>query len=120
METHCVGLGLEDAFEDGEDARLLFVGADGWGCPACIGARARAFGAEVEQVGAIFYALHAAGHRSLGAQEQTAIAEGVGCDVDDAHDEGALAERERAGLELPGGDGSGGDWNFGNHVTHRF
>jgi len=42
----------------------------------------------------------------------TAIGEGVGCDVKDAHDEGSLAQSEAAGAEMPvvmaaGGKGHG-------------
>ena len=100
-------------------AGLFFVGADGRCRAAGIGARACALGAEVKEIGAFFYALHAADHCSFGAQEQAAVAERVGRDVDDAHDEGALAERERAGAELPGGKVSRGGWVV-SHRTHRF
>ena len=37
----------------------------------------------------------------LGGVEVAAVGEGVGRDVEDAHDEGSLAEREGAGAEVP-------------------
>ena len=36
-----------------------------------------------------------------GVSEVAAVGEGVGGDVEDAHDEGARAEREGAGAEVP-------------------
>ena len=75
------------------------------------------FAAEVENVGA--FVEHAEGLRDgalrgvFGRVVEAAVGEGVGCDVEDAHDEGSSAERERAGAEMPvvvsaGREGHGG------------
>jgi hypothetical protein len=37
----------------------------------------------------------------LGGVEVAAVGEGVGCDVEDAHDESARAQRESAGSQAP-------------------
>ena len=49
----------------------------------------------------------------FGGVEEATVGEGVGRDVEDAHDDGSLAEREGAGAEAPvkawtRGEGHGG------------
>jgi len=99
-----MGLSLQDSSEHGKKPRLFFVCADGGSSAAGVGTGTRAFGAEVEEVGALGEQLHCVGHGRVCVEERTSIAEGVGCDVDDAHDEGATAELEGAGAQLPGGE----------------
>ena len=93
------GLFFEDGLEDGEDAGLLFV----WGERRGVGAGGLA--ADVEDVGALFEELEGLGYGSFGGVlrgvEVASVGEGVGCDVEDAHDDGSLAQCEGAGAEMP-------------------
>lgn len=105
------GFLFEDGFDDGEDAGLLFV----CGERGCAGAGG--FAADVEDAGALvehFECLcNGAFGGVLGRVIEAGVGEGVGCDVEDAHDEGSVAERKSAGAETPvvvgaGGEGHGG------------
>jgi hypothetical protein len=102
---------FEDGFDDREDAGLFFFGREG------DGVRPRGFAAEVEDVGAFVEHAEGAGESAFGSMgggvEETAVGEGVGRDVEDAHDEGSAAQSECAGAEVPvvtspGGEGHGG------------
>ena len=90
---------LEERFDDGEDAGLFFAGGEGGGVGA------GGFAADVEDIGAFvehFDGLFEGAFRGvLGGVEVAAVGEGVGCDVEDAHDEGSPAEGEGAGAEMP-------------------
>ena len=85
-----VGLCLEDGVDGGKDAGLLFVGRE----RSCVGAGG--FAADVEDVGSFFEHLEGLIYGAVGGGlwrvEMTAVGEGVGCDVEDAHDDGPLAE----------------------------
>ena len=89
----------EDGFDDGEDAALFFF--RGKRCSV----RTSGFAAAVEDVGAFVEhsesVLYGAVGRAVGRVEVAAVGEAVGRDVQDAHDEGALAKRECAGAEVP-------------------
>jgi len=60
-----------------------------------LGARARGLAADVQQVCAVGRHLHAGLDRPLRIHQQSAVGERIGCHIEDAHDERALAERER-------------------------
>jgi hypothetical protein len=85
----------EDGVYDGKDAGLLLFGRDGGG------GGSGGLAAEIEEVRA--FVEHAEGliDRGLGGKEMAAVGEGVGGDVEDAHDAGVAAEREGAGAEAP-------------------
>jgi len=95
------GLGavFEDGLDDGEDAGLFFF----WGERGGVGTGG--FAADVEDVGAFVEHGDGLGEGAfggvLGGVEVAAVGEGVGRDVEDAHDEGSLAEGEGAGAEVP-------------------
>ncbi len=89
------GAGGANGFEDGEETRLLL----GWRELGRVGAGG--FGADVEDVGAAIENIEAVLDGGVGEKELAAIGEAVGRDVEDAHDEGAIAEREGAGAETP-------------------
>ncbi len=102
---------LQDGCDDGEDAGLLFFGGERRGVGA------GGFAADVEDVGAFVEHFYGLGEGAFGGVpgrvEVAAVGEGVGRDVEDAHDEGSLAQREGAGAEVPvvmaaGGEGHGG------------
>ena len=80
---------LQDGCDDGEDAGLLFFRGE-----RC-GVGAGGFAADVEDVGAFvehFFCLVEGAFGGLaGSVEVAAVGEGVGCDVEDAHDEGSPA-----------------------------
>ena len=84
------GLCFEDGFDGGKDAGLLFIGRE-WNCVG-----AGRFAAYVEDFGSFFEHLEGLIHGAVGGGlwrvEMTAIGEGVGGDVEDAHDDGPLAE----------------------------
>jgi len=86
------GLGalLQDGLDDGEDAGLFFFGGERGGVGA------GGFAADVEDIGALVEHGDGLGEGSfggvLGGVEVTAVGEGVGGDVEDAHDEGSPAE----------------------------
>lgn len=90
-------LGAVDAngFEDGQEAGLLF------GRRELGGAGAGGFSADVENVCAAIEQVEAVLDGGVEAEELAAIGEAVGRDVEDAHDEGLLAELEGASAELP-------------------
>ncbi len=102
---------LKQRLDDGKDSGLFFFrGKRG-------GVRTGGFAAEIEDVGALIE--HHEGLRDgtfggvLGRIVEAAVGEGVGRDVEDAHDEGSATERECAGAELPvvmsaRGEGHGG------------
>ena len=89
MERMVSGFFFQDRFDDGEDAGLFFVGGE-----RC-GVGAGGFAAEVEDGGAFVEELEGLGEGSLGCVvrrvEVAAVGEGVGCDVEDAHDDGSRA-----------------------------
>jgi hypothetical protein len=93
------GTSLEDGFDDGEDAGLFFFGGEGRGVGA------GGFAPDVEDVGAFVEHRHGLGEGAfgsvLGGVEVAAVGERVGCDVEDAHDEGSAAQSECAGAEVP-------------------
>ena len=102
---------FQQGFDDREDAGLLFFGRERSGVGA------RGFAAEVEDVGAFIQ--HAEGLRDgsfgsvFGGIVEAAVGERVRRDIEDAHDEGSLAERKGACAEMPvmmsaGGEGHGG------------
>ena len=66
---------------DRHDAAKLLLGLD-----AC-GAGTRGLAADIEQVGAVGDELEPVRDRGIGVEPAAAVAEGVGRDVDDAHDE---------------------------------
>ena len=101
---------LQDGSDDGEDAGLFF-GRGKWS-----GVGAGGLTADVEDVGAFVEHGEGLGEGAVGGVfggvEVAAVGEGVGRDVEDAHDEGSLTEQERAGAEAPfvidaGGEGHG-------------
>jgi hypothetical protein len=109
----CVRAGAQDSLEHGQQTGLLFFGADRWslrgaGCAACARAGAGALSAQVEQVRALVEKFERVGDGCFRMEKKAAVAEGVGRDVDHAHDQRAGAERERAGAQAPGGDFSSG------------
>ena len=113
-----VGFLFEDGFDDGEDAGLFFVGGEG----SCVGASG--FAAQVEDVGALFEELEGLGEGSLGGVlggvEVAAVGEGVGRDVEDAHEDGPLAQRKGAGAEVPvvmATRGKGHGWILASHCA---
>ena len=85
------GLGalFEDGLDDRENAGLFFFGGERGG----VGAGGLA--ADVEEVRALVEHGQGLGEGAfggvLGGVEVAAVGEGVGCDVEDAHDEGSLA-----------------------------
>ncbi len=93
------GFFFEDGFDGWEDARLLFVGGE-----RC-GVGAGGFAADVENGCAFVEHLQGLLKGSFGrvarGVEEAAVGEGVGCDVEDAHDDGSLAQGEGAGAEVP-------------------
>ncbi len=90
-----LGAGGADGFEDGKEAGLLFGGGESGGVGA------GGFGTDVEDVGAAIEDIEATLDGGVEGEELAAIGEAVGGDVEDAHDEGAIAERQGAGTELP-------------------
>ena len=90
---------FEDGLDDGEDAGLFFIRSE----RCCVGAGG--FAADVEDAGALVEHGDCLGEGAfggvLGRVEVAAVGEGVGCDVEDAHDEGSLAQSESAGAEMP-------------------
>ena len=102
-----VGPRAQDSFKHGKQAGLLFASADGGRIGRCgkiAGARTGpgALRAQVEDVGAFVEQLHGAGHGRLSVEKRTTIAEGVGGDVDHAHDQRPRAQLDRARAQLPG------------------
>jgi hypothetical protein len=81
---------FEDGYDDGKDAGLFFIRGEG----RRVGAGG--FAADVEDIGAFVEHFYGLFERSFGGLirgiEVAAVGEGVGCDVEDAHDEGSLAE----------------------------
>jgi hypothetical protein len=106
-----VGLFFEDGFDDGKDAGLLLFGGE-WG-----GVGTGGFAADVEDFGTFVEHLEGVGYSSaggvFGGVEVAAVGEGVGGYVEDAHDDGSLAQGQGAGAETPvevwaWGEGHGG------------
>ncbi len=89
------GTELEDAVEDGEQAGLLFFGGDGRGVGA------GGLGAEIEEVGAVVEELKRVGDGGLVGEEEAAVGEAVGRDVDDAHHQRARPEGKDSGAQTP-------------------
>jgi len=113
---------LEKRFDDGENAGLFFVGCE----RRCVGAGG--FSADVEDVSSFVEHGHCLGEGPfggvLGGVEVAAVGEGVGCDVEDAHDEGAPAQRKSASTEMPimmaaGCEGHGGILVVARRSTYR-
>jgi hypothetical protein len=83
------------ALEDGDEpAQFLGFGN-------AHGAGARGFGSDVDDVGAFFFQLQGAGEGAVGVAVLTAIRERVGGDVENSHDERALAELQGLVSEFP-------------------
>jgi len=87
---------LEDGFDDGQDAVLLLVGSDG-----SVLAWPGGFTPDVEDVRAFIEQSEGMGGGGFEGPELATVGEGVRSEVEDAHDEGARAEGECAGTELP-------------------
>jgi hypothetical protein len=90
------GAGAEDCAEHGQDACLLFRRGDGRGGGPC------GLAAKVEEVGAVIEHFEGAGEAGSGREELAAVGEGVGREVEDAHDQGSRAELEGPGAKAPG------------------
>ncbi len=90
-----------DGFEDGKQARLLFSRGDR------LGVGPGGFGADIKDAGAAVENSEAVLDGGVEVEELAAIGEAVGGDVEDAHDEGAFAQLERAGAKSPGVPGAG-------------
>ena len=90
---------LQNGFDDREDAGLFFFGSEGGGVGA------GGFAADVEEVGSFVEHLEGvidgAGGSAFAGVEVAAVGEAVRGDVEDAHEEGAPAEREGASAEVP-------------------
>jgi len=102
---------LQDGGNHGKDTGLLLFGGE-----RC-GVGASGFAADVEDVGAFVEHLDGLSEGPfgsvLGGVKVTAVGEGVGGDVKDAHDEGSPAESEGAGAEAPGVLAAGGKGHGG-------
>lgn len=98
------GAGLAaDAFEDGNDAADFFLGRDG------LGTGAGGLAPDVEDVGALGEETQSVLDGAAGVKEMATVGEGVGGDVDDAHDEGSGADGMGDAVNEPGlGLGRGG------------
>ncbi len=94
---HRFGTVAENGFDDGEDAVLLLLGADGIVGAEFLGAGAGGFAADVDEVGALIEHGEGVLDGGVRVEKRAAIGERVGGDVEDAHDEGALAEWQGAG-----------------------
>ena len=107
MERMASGRCSQDGFDDRQDAGLLFGGGERSGVGA------GGFAADVEDVGALVEHLERLGEGALrgmlGRVEVAAVGEAVGGDVEDAHDERSLAEREGSGAEMPVEMGTAGE-----------
>ena len=102
-----------DGLDDGQDAVELLLGGDGSGQGGSVAGRggcagAGGFSANVEDVGALVEQFEAVGGSGFGIEIEASVGKGIGRDVEHAHDEGALAERQRAAARVP--IGSGGAW----------
>ena len=80
-----------EARDDGQDAAQFFVG--GQGAFVAEGRRAGAFAADVQDVRAGLGQRVGVADRRVRAGVQAAVGEGVGRDVEDAHDQGAPPQR---------------------------
>ena len=89
------GLGADGA-DDGDDAADFFFGGDGFG------AGAGGFATEVEDFGAFGEEVEGVFDGAAGIEEAAAVGEGVGGDIDDAHDEGAGADGVGGAVDEPG------------------
>ena len=93
------GLCFQDGRDDGEDAGLFFVGGE-W-----CGVGPRGFATDVEDVCAFVDHLCGLGEGTfggvIGRVEEAPVREGVGRDVEDAHDDGSRAEGQGSGAEMP-------------------
>ena len=83
-----------EAVEDGEDAAEFFGFGDGRM------AGAGGFGADVEEVGAVGLEVQGLVQGGGGVEEAAAIGEGVGGEVEDAHQAG---RRQGTGFRVQGG-----------------
>jgi hypothetical protein len=77
-----------EGLDDGDDARQLLVR---W---HALRSGAGGLAAHVDEVGSLRVHLEAVGHRPVTVEEEPAVGEGVGGDVEDAHDERAIQARE--------------------------
>ena len=73
---------------DGEHPPGLLLGTD----PVCTGTGGLA--TDVDDVGTVVHQRHAVGDRGLRVEELAAVGEGVGRDVDDAHDQATVLSRQ--------------------------
>ncbi len=92
-----------EGFDDGQDAAELLVDRHR------IGARARGFAADVEDVGAIVDHLQPVGDGARRVEPPPAIGERVGRDVDDPHDERVRPEHQRSATGQRDGEAFAGD-----------
>ena len=97
---------LPDRFDDGQDAVDLLLGGDGSGKRGSLagcGGRAGAggFAADIEDVGTFIEKRQSVGDGGLGREKLASVGEGIRGDVEHAHDERALPERERAAADIP-------------------
>ncbi len=95
-----VGAGGADGVEDGKEAGLLLGGRER------LGVGAGGFRADIKDVGAAVEEVEAVFDGEVGGEELAGVREAVGGDIEDAHNEGALAQVEGAGAEAPGVPGA--------------
>jgi hypothetical protein len=97
---------LFDGLDDGKDAGEFLLGRDGsgkgWGFVGCGGnAGACGFAADVEDVGTFIEQGQAVSDGGLRIAVKATVGEGVGGDVEDSHDKGALTEPQRTATYIP-------------------
>jgi hypothetical protein len=102
------GAGAEDGFDDGEYA-LLFGGGGFGGAVAGAGG----FAADVEDVCTFIEEAERMVDGLVVMEKEATVGEGVWCDVEDGHDEGAGPEREGAAWQRPVKSGAGMEWCAG-------
>ena len=96
------GAHLRDCLDDGQDAALFFLHADAHGTGA------GGLTANVDNGGALCDHAGGVGDGVGGGVVLAAVAEGVGGDVENAHDEGAFGGERIAGQGCGGNGGVGG------------
>jgi hypothetical protein len=81
---------LAQPLENGNNAAEFFFRGDG------LSAGFGGLAADVDDIGALLFHLHGAGESEIGVKVFAAVRERIGRDVEDAHDESAIAEGEFA------------------------